>query len=52
MPENNCGYKCYLNKLNSKNNCVMIKPADKNVTISSAGVYIKTLYCSNSCGNN
>ena len=53
MPENNCcGYKCYLNKVNARNNCVINKPANKNITMSSTGVYVNSLYCSNSCGNN
>lgn len=52
MPENNCcGYKCYLNKVNARNNCIINKPANKNITMSSAGVYVNSLYCSNNCGN-
>jgi hypothetical protein len=51
MPEfNGCGYKCYLSRVNARNNCVVNTPAGKNPTASSAGVYIRALYCKNSCG--
>lgn len=52
MPEfQGNGYKCYLNKLNARNNCVVNTPQGKNVTTWSEGTYIASLYCKNSCGN-
>lgn len=51
MPEfQHNGYKCYLNRTCKRNNCVVSTPAGKNVTSSSAGVYVNTLYCKNNCG--
>ena len=53
MPENNCGYKCYLNKVRQQNNCVIYtKSSTKNTTISTAGDYVNSLYCKKSCNNN
>ena len=53
MPENSCGYKCYINKVKRQNNCVLhTKSSAKNTTISSAGEYVDSLFCKKSCNNN
>lgn len=54
MPEFNCGgYKCYLKKLNARANaCNPPVPQNGgNLTASSQGVYISSLFCSNACNN-
>lgn len=52
MPENDFNsYQCYIAQKRNANNCVINTPSGKNVTCSSEGVYIQTLYCSNSCGS-
>lgn len=52
MPEyQGNGYKCYLKKLDARNNCVVNTPPGKNLTAWSQGTYIQSLYCSYSCNN-